>query len=150
MIDKLNKHLALELAATNTYHGHAALIEYHGYAALAKKYKEEAKEERGHANKIMRRIQQLGGIPAYTKLYQVTPCSDWDIRGILTADLTLEETVHLSLNDILMDADSGADGETSNVLRDLIKDTADHIQWLEVNLALIEEIGLQNWLQAQL
>lgn len=150
MIDQLNTHLALELAASVRYSGHAKIIAYHGYSKLAAKYEEEASEELSHANKLIRRIQQLGGFPEYLPNLPGKPLTAWNIKTLLTSDLSTERTVLASLKALSTEADDTSDYETYRVLLELTGDTADHIQWLETQLAQLDEIGLSAYLQAQM
>lgn len=150
MIDDLNEHIPLELAAHLRYAAHAKLIEFHGYKTLATKYAEEADEELEHAKKLQWRVMQLGGMPASTP-DSPKPLAKWDIEELLLTDLAFEKQVLESLKGIACEADEEAeDWETFRVAQELIKDTEDHVTWLSTHLALIAEIGKQNWLQAQL
>lgn len=151
MIEALNKHLPLELSAHIRYSGHAQMLRFHGYTKLADKYEEEAAEELGHANKLIRRVQQLGGVPAYMGPLTSEPLKKCDVKALLTSDLAVEEKVLESLTPMNQMAEGEeTDYETSNILRELIHDTEDHVTWLEQQLELISDLGLANYLQAQL
>lgn len=151
IVDLLNKHLPLELTAHTRYSGHAQLLKFHGYMKLAEKYEEEAAEELGHANKIIWRIKQLDGAPAYLGPLIGETLSKCDVKLMLTTDLETEQAVLESLTEVNNVAEGKeTDYETSNVLRELIHDTEDHVTWLTQQLDLIEDLGLQNYLQAQL
>ena len=151
IVDLLNKHLPLELSAHVRYSGHAMLLKFHGYTKLAAKYEEEAAEELGHANKIIWRIKQLDGVPEYMGPTSGKVVKKCDVKEILTTDLATEEAVLESLTAVNNAAEGReTDYETSNLMRELIHDTEDHVTWLTVQLELIEDLGLQNYLQAQL
>lgn len=148
MIDALNKHLPLELTAHIRYSGHAQLLRFHGYTKLADKYEEEAAEELGHANKLIWRIKQLGGIPNYLGPVSGSEVKKCDVKLMLTTDLATEEKVLESLTPICQKAEGEeTDFESSNILRELIHDTEDHCTWLSQQLDLIDELGLANYLQ---
>jgi len=152
MIDALNKHLPLELNAHLIYAGQSAIFSYRGYTKLADHYKDSAKEEMGHAQKVMKRIQQLGGWPDYVPdALPVKGQSKWSVRELFEANLATEQKVLDSLTKLIQAADEDEqDWETDNVLRTLVSDTEDDIQFYTAQLAQIEEIGLQNYLAAQL
>lgn len=152
MIDELNKHLPLELAAHLRYNGHAQILSIRGYTKLADRYKEAAEEELGHANAVMHRIQQLGGFPTYASCSPLAiPLKKWDLQKMLEADLATEELVLASLSDLAeMAEDEQRDFQSFHVVQHLIEDTEEDITWYRTQLAQISELGLANYMQAQL
>lgn len=150
VLKELQKHLPKEIAANVRYAGHAEIIRYHGYPKLADKYIEEAAEEREHANEIIRRIQQLGAMPCYNGMEENDELAKWDIKALLSSDLAFECSVDESIHYVCDCAEEESDYVTSEVMRHLAMDTAGHIQWLTTELAKIEELGVQNYLQAQI
>jgi bacterioferritin len=150
MIDKLNKYLPLEFSAHLRYAGHASVLQYHGYNKLAEKYAEEVAEELGHANKIMWRIQQLGGFPEYVPKLVGSCIGKWDIEKLLISDLDTEQFVLKSLKPLIEAAEVNNDYETGEVLRGLVRDTEDHVTWLTQQVSQLKELGVANYLQAQL
>lgn len=150
VVAALNKHLSLELGAHTRYNGHAEIIRYRGYTKLAEVYREESGEELGHANKIIRRIQQLDGFPDYLKVNQDSPLTHWGIEEILEGDLETEKEVLDSLASLIELAEQENDWETGNVLRSLVSDTEDHVTWLTQQVQQVAELGKENYLQAQL
>lgn len=152
MIDDLNTHLPLELAAHTRYNGHAQILSIRGYTKLADRYKAAAEEELGHANAVMYRIQQLGGFPNYQVLSPaIKPMKGWDVVAMFESDLATEEAVLASLTTLAEEAEEEyRDFETFRMVTDLIKDTEEDITWYRTQLAQIDELGLTNYLQAQL
>lgn len=150
VVEALNTHLALELGAHVRYSGHAEIIRYRGYTKLADIYREESGEELGHANKIIRRIQQLDGFPQYLSVNQESPIEKWDIETIFEGDLETEREVLDSLASLIEMAEQENDWETGNVLRGLVTDTEDHVTWLTQQVQQASELGKENYLQAQL
>lgn len=151
VVSELNKHLSLELAAHIRYNGHAEIIRFRGYVKLADQYAEESGEELGHANKVIHRIQQLDGQPAYQAVAEVAkPLKSWDIAAILQTDLDIEREVLDSLASLIESAEQENDWETGNILRALVTDTEHHVEWLTRQLTLLEELGKANYLQAQM
>ncbi|MFZ4653423.1 MAG: ferritin-like domain-containing protein [Methylococcaceae bacterium] len=77
--------------------------------------------------------------------------SKWSVKELFEANLATEQKVLDSLTKLIQAADEDEqDWETYNVLRTLVSDTEDDIQFYTAQLAQIEEIGLQNYLAAQL
>lgn len=151
MIEELNKHLSLEISAHQLYNGFARQMAFWGYSKLADYFTEASSEELGHANKIILRIQQLGGEPDYMPTPAVPALKKRDIPGLLKVRLATEKQVLGSLTALIQKADEDEqDWETDNVCRGLVSDTEDDIQWTQTQIDLIAEIGFQNWAQAQL
>jgi bacterioferritin len=150
IIDELQRHLPKEISANVRYAGHANLIRFHGYLKLADRYEEEAKEERCHADQIMWRLQELGEMPEYIPPLESEPLADWDIKDIFTTDLEVEHGVLDSLTECIDAAEGESDYASGELLRKLVTDTQGHITWLKTQLAQLEELGLMNYLQAQL
>ena len=100
----------------------------------------------------MKRIQQLGGWPDYVpNALPVKGQSKWSVKELFEANLATEQKVLDSLTKLIQAADKDEqDWETDNVLRTLVSDTEDDIEFYTAQLAQIEEIGLQNYLAAQL
>lgn len=151
MINELNAHLPLEISAHLRYATHGQLFKYWGYSKLADRYQEAAEEEMGHAKAVEWRIMQLGGFPEYLPELVSEPQTKRDIKALLKADLDVEEQVLSSLTGLIDSAEGKAqDWETANTLRGMVTDTESDITWYTTQLTLIDEMGLQNWLQAQL
>ena len=82
IVDMLNVHLPKEISAHVRYNGHAQLLKFHGYKKLAKRYKAAAKEELGHANRVILRIRQLDGMPDYIPTLISTPLKKCDVKQL--------------------------------------------------------------------
>lgn len=151
MIDQLNKHLPLELSAHTRYNGHATLLKFKGYTKLATRYEAAAAEELEHANKIMWRIRQLDGMPNYIPALVTKPMLKCDVVAMLESDLATEQMVLDSLTKLAEESEEKQkDFETFHVILHLIEATEEDITWYNQQLELIEELGLNNYLQAQL
>jgi bacterioferritin len=70
---------------------------------------------------------------------------------MMANDLELEISVTGELKAAIKLAESECDYVTRNLLEDMLKTTEeDHTYWLEIQLELIEKIGIQNYLQSKL
>lgn len=150
MIAELNKHLSLEISAHTLYVGFAKQFSYWGYSKLGDYFKEAAAEELDHANTVMNRIMQLGGDPDYVPKL-VGKAATRNIPSIFAARMDMERKVLDSLTMVACTAeDEEDDWETFSICQKLITATEEDIEWTQRQLDLIAEIGLQNYLQAQL
>lgn len=151
IVDALNKHLPLELSAHTRYNGHATLLKFKGFTKLASRYEAAAAEELGHANKIMWRIRQLDGMPNYLPSLVTSALSKCSVPAMLESDLATEQMVLDSLTALAEKAEEKEkDFETFRLLLELIEATEEDITWYTQQLDLIDELGLNNYLQAQL
>ena len=139
VIERLNEALFLELGAVNQYWVHYRLLEDWGYGKLAAKERAESIEEMHHADKLIERIIFLEGHP---NLQKVGPLRvGQNIKEVLEADLAGEHDARESYKksrDICHDA---GDYVTMKLFEELLIDEEGHIDFLETQLELLEELG---------
>ena len=105
-------------------------------------------EETQHADALLKRILFLEGVPdmrpnAFTFGQAVV--------DMLKLDLALEYEVRAALSTGIALCEQHQDYQSRDILLAQLKDTEeDHAYWLEVQLGLIDKVGLQNYLQAQI
>ena len=148
VIECLNKALFLELAAVNQYWLHYRLLDDWGYARLAKKEREESLEEMAHADKLIERIIFLEGHP---NLQTLAPLRiGQSIQEVLESDLAAEyeaREAYARSRGLCRDA---GDYVSMEIFEDLLEDEEKHIDFLETQLGLLKDIGVQNYGQLNL
>jgi len=145
VIELLNKALAVELAAINQYFLHARMYENWGLAALGKHEYDESIEEMRHADKLIQRILFLEGLPQMQTLSKLA--IGRKVPDCLAGDLTLEFAARELYVEAIGYCEQNKDYATRELLEENLRDTEDHIDYLETQIDLLEQIGLQNYLQ---
>lgn len=147
VIEYLNKGLRSELAAVNQYWLHYRLLDDWGFGKLAKKEREESIEEMQHADKLIERIIFLEGHPNLQTLDQLLVGQS--LKECLECDLKAE----YGARDLYMEARKACREEEDYVsmalFESLLSDEESHIDFLETQLGLIENIGIENYGQLQ-
>lgn len=148
VIECLNALLRGELAARDQYFVHSRQYEDQGLMRLYERINHEMEEETQHADVILRRVLFLGGKPDMRPL----PFEPGEtVEEMLRKDLATEYTVRDNLKAAMALCEELGDYNSRDLLLAQLRDTEeDHTYWLEKQLGLIEKIGLQNYLQAQM
>ncbi|MFT3777941.1 MAG: bacterioferritin [Ottowia sp.] len=147
-IKHLQAQLKNELTAINQYFVHYRMLKHWGLGKLAKKEYEESIGEMKHADKLMDRIFMLDGLPNLQDLGKLHVGED--VPEILACDLKLERTAQATVKDGIEHCEKVRDYVSRDLLQEILEDTEEHIDYLETQLALVEKVGLQNYLQSQM
>lgn len=148
VIDALNAILTAELTAINQYFIHFRMCDNWGYASLAKKKREESIEEMKHADKVIKRILFLDGIPNMQRLSPVSVGEDPIEQHKL--DLALEFDAQKRLNEAITLCRNSGDNGTVELLEDILEEEEESIDWHEAQLYLIKELGKEHYLAQQI
>jgi bacterioferritin len=147
VIEHLNKALRLELTAINQYWLHYRLVEDWGYVKLAKREREESIEEMHHADRLADRIIFLEGLP---NMQQLNPLQiGQTVKEVLEADLVGEYEARIAYSEAREVCRIAGDYVSMALFEDLLKDEEGHINFLETQLRLLNEIGAENYGQLQ-
>jgi bacterioferritin len=148
LIEALNEILTGELTAINQYFIHAKMCDNWGYDRLAHKVRDESISEMKHADDLIERILFLEGVPNMQRLDKVRVGET--VSEQLKLDLKLEETAVPRFNKAIALAVELADNTTRELLATMLKSEEEHVDWLESQLALIGQVGEQNYLAQQI
>lgn len=147
VIAALNEALKNELTAFHQYVKHAHLLEDWGFVKRGKAEYEEAQEERGHADRLSRRILLLGGEPQLEAVGQVYIGKS--LREVIECDLRLELEGIAHYRKSIALANEVHDFVTRDLLTEILADEEEHQDHYRTDLNLIEQIGLENFAQLQ-
>jgi bacterioferritin len=143
IIRTLNAILTNELTAVNQYFLHARMFESWGLKHLGQIIYDESIGEMRHADMLIKRVLFLDGLPNLQDLK-----IGENVFECLGADLQLE----LGSRDTVIAAVAQFEAARDYVSRDLamriLSDTEEHIDFLEAQHKLIEQLGEQNYLQS--
>lgn len=148
VIQHLNKVLANELIAINQYFLHARMFEDWGLEKLGKHEYKESIDEMKHADKLVRRVLFLEGIPNLQELGKLLIGEN--TREMLDCDLQLEHKALVDLRAAIAYCESAGDYASRELLEDILESEEEHVDWLETQLGLIDAVGLENYLQSQM
>jgi bacterioferritin len=146
IIRLLNTVLTNELTSVNQYFLHARMFQNWGFEALGKVVYEESIEEMKHADKLIKRVLFLDGLPNLQDLHKLTIGET--VFEALAADLKLEMGGRGALVAGVAQCESAKDYVSRELLDDILEDTEAHIDFLETQLALVKSLGQQNYLQS--
>ena len=148
IIRRLNAVLTNELTAVNQYFLHARMYQDWGYARLGKITYDESIGEMKHADKLIKRILFLEGLPNLQDLGRLMIGEN--TREMLECDLRLEHAGVADLKAAIAYCESCGDYGSRELLEDILEAEEEHIDWLETQLGLIEKLGIENYLQSQM
>jgi bacterioferritin len=146
IILRLNQVLTNELTSVNQYFLHARMLDNWGFKRLGKIVYDESIGEMKHADKLIKRILFLEGLPNLQDLHKLAVGET--VLEALNADLALERAGRATLVEGVAQCESAADYVSREVMVDILTDTEDHIDFLETQLALAASLGDANYLQS--
>jgi bacterioferritin len=140
--------LCAELTAVNQYFIHARMNENWGYKKLSAYIRKESIEEMRHAQDVIDRILYFYGAPNMQKYMKINVGRT--VPEQFQNDLEVEYQAVPRLNKGIELARAQGDNGTRALLETILKDEEAHVDWLEAQLGMIKEIGVQNYLAQQM
>ncbi len=127
------------------YFVHSRMFQEWGLNRLYQPIDHAMQDETGHVSRLIGRILFPGAFQrSGLKIGKTVP-------EMLANDLGLEYAMADGLRDTIATCEQARDYQTRGLFEDMLRDIEeDHAHWLEKQLGLIEKIGLQNYLEAQM
>ena len=145
VIQNLNDTLKNELTAVNQYWLHYRMLDNWGVHRLAEFERHESIDEMKHADRLAERILFLEGLPNFQMLGRLRVGEN--VKEILTADLELEREAVEQLKSAIAHAESVRDYVSRDLFADILENEEKHVDTLEQQFDMIEQMGLQNYIQ---
>lgn len=147
IITTLNKVLSVELTSINQYFLHARMYKNWGLESLNKiAYKKSIKDMK-QSDDLIERILFLEGLPNLQHLEKIrigesTP-------EMLDCDLKLQTDQISLLKDAITLCETENDYVSREILSEILEYEEEHSDWIETQQHLIENVGIENYLQSQ-
>ncbi len=148
LVALLDDVLSAELTAINQYFLHAEMCHNWGYERLYDAIRKESIDEMRHAEALIERILFLEGIPNVTRLGRIKVGET--VPQQLDSDLGLELEAVARLNKAIQQCVEAGDNASRALLEGILRDEEQHIDWLEAQVALIKQVGVENYLATQI
>ena len=146
-IEFLNIVLKNELTAINQYFLHSRMLADWGLSILAKKEHDESIDEMKHADKLIKRTLFLGGLPNLQDLGKLMIGEN--VREVIACDLSLETRSLPDLKMAISHCENIKDYVSRELFVDILESEEEHIDWLQTQIRLIEQMGIENFVQLQ-
>jgi len=148
VIEVLNEILTAELTTINQYFIQAKMCSNWGYERLAKKVYDESIDEMKDADAIIERILYLDGVPNMQRLGSVK-VGETVLEQLELALETETEAIARYNRGVALCVAEGDNG-TRELLEGHLTGEEEHADWLESQLELIRQVGLENYLAEQI
>lgn len=148
ILDLLNRVLTENLTAINQYFIHAKMCENWGYEGLHDHVRKRSIDEMKDADEIIEHILYLDGVPNMQRLGTV------QVGETVMEQFTLDLRAEAGMLNLYAEGTAHCaivkDYTTRRMLEDMQKDTDGHIDWIETQLELIKQVGLEKYLSEQI
>lgn len=148
LLTVLNSLLADEFTAINQYMVHSEICGNWGYNKLHQAIRKQAMDEMNHAEWLIERILFYDGIPVVSKINQIRIGKT--VLEMVNNDNYSELNAVDAYNDAIKFSREIKDQGTLDLLTKILNMEEIHVDWAEMQLAQVVQMGMQNYLVNQI
>lgn len=148
VISHLNKVLTSELTSINQFFLHARMYKNWGLDALNEKSYKKSIKDMKQADDLIERILFLEGLPNLQQLGRLRIGEHTEEMLQCDMDFQLEQLT--ILREAIAYCETAADYVSRDLLEDLLEYEEDHVDWIATQQYLIQNAGIENYLQSQM
>ena len=148
VIVALNKILANELVGINQYFLHARMFKDFGFTKLDKADYKVSIQKMKNADRLIERILFLEGLPNLQDLGRLRIGENSE--EMIAANMSFELDTIDELRSAVKLTESKKDYITREALDHILNEQEEQIDWLETQQSMIQNTGIENYLQSQL
>ena len=148
VIEHLNKILTAELTSINQFFLHARMYKNWGLDALNEKSYKKSIKDMKQADALIERILFLEGLPNLQHLERLRIGEHTE--EMLSCDMKFQVDQLAGLRAAIAYCETAQDYVSRELLEDILEYEENHIDWIETQQYLIENTGIENYLQSQM
>lgn len=118
-----------------------------GLSELAKQEYDESVDEMRHADRLIKRILVLGGLPNLQDLGKLLVGED--VQDAIDCDLKLEMRSRPDLQSAIAHCEKVSDYVSRELFVHILESEEEHIDWLQTQMRMIRQMGIENYVQLQ-
>jgi len=148
VVQRLNLCLKDQLTAINQFFLHARMARDWGLHRLDELEHKRSIRAMKQADQLIERVLFLDGLPNLQDLGKLLIGED--VPEMLRGDLEMLGVVRANLQETTRQCEEARDFVSRDLLQEILEATEGHIDWVETQQYLIETIGVERYLQAQM
>ncbi|MCK9238435.1 MAG: bacterioferritin [Thiopseudomonas sp.] len=148
VITHLNQVLAQQLVAINQYFLHARMYKDWGFERLDKLAYKASIVVMCNADELIKRVLFLQGLPNLQELGRLRIGEH--VQEMLECDMQLVKQGHQTLLAAIAQCEQAKDYVSRELLQDILDKEEEHLDVLETELSLMQQLGAKNYLQQQM
>ncbi len=144
VVDRLNAILTIDLTAINQYFVQSEMVRNWGFQRTAEKLREVSMDEMRDAQRLVRHILYLEGLPNLQRLGSIKVGES--VAENLQLDLESETSALETLAEAIAHCEQVGDFGTRELLEDMVREEEEHVDWLETQQETIRQVGIEHYL----